>query len=59
MNCHPYDEHPNERRHQEIPLVCLWIQGRRRKKITKNQGYDDLEEFYLLNNEGATPSAQL
>ncbi len=22
------------------------------KEITKNQGYDDLDEFYLLNNKG-------
>jgi hypothetical protein len=26
------------------------------KEITKNQGYDELDEFYLLNDKGLTPS---
>jgi hypothetical protein len=27
------------------------------KEITKNQGYDELDEFYLLNDKVSTPSA--
>ncbi len=27
------------------------------KEITKNQGYDELDKLYLLDDKGATPSA--